>query len=240
MVTRRSATQTDAPPGALPRFTAVPLRARHDGWTPQRQRRFIEALASTGCVAEAARAAQMSLEACYVLRRRPNAHEFRRAWEQALDLACELLEDVAMTRAIGGVETPVYHFGEVVGTRRVYNDRLLMFLLRNRAPNRFAADSYQNADAAPKSQLERLKREWRAEWEAERRVETARNAGEVTAGLNAKLDLMRQRHLAQMSPHTRRLREAFEESQRRDKASGYLPGDEQRDEDRDEDAEAAE
>ena len=66
----------------------------------------------------------------------------------ALDLGVQRIEDVAMDRALNGVEVPVYHFGAVVGTRRVYNDRLLMFMLRIRAPKRFAADSWQSADAA--------------------------------------------------------------------------------------------
>jgi hypothetical protein len=37
----------DRPP--LPDFAPVPLRYRHDGWTPERQRGFIEALAATRC-----------------------------------------------------------------------------------------------------------------------------------------------------------------------------------------------
>ena len=61
MVTRCTESQS---PGAFPQFAPVSLRARHDGWTAERQRRFIEGLTSTSCVAEAERAAQMSLEAC--------------------------------------------------------------------------------------------------------------------------------------------------------------------------------
>ena len=223
MVTRPSTPQE---PGAFPQFTPVALRARHDGWTAQRQRRFIEALAQTGCVAEAARAAQMSLDACYKLRRRPNAQEFRRAWEQALDLACELLEDLAMTRAIEGTEQPVYYFGEQFGMRRVYNDRLVMFLLRNRRADRFAADSVRNADELIRTRLEKLKAEWRKEWEAERTKESRDNADDIVQSLNKKLELMRQRTMAQMSPRTRELLAAYEAAKQEDEASGYHPGDE--------------
>lgn len=42
-----------------------------------------------------------------------------------------------MDRALNGVEAPVFHGGEQVGTPRIYNDRLLMLLLNNRAPGRF-------------------------------------------------------------------------------------------------------
>ena len=46
----------------LPDFAPVPLRYRHDGWTPERQRGFIEALADTGCVSRATATVNMSLE----------------------------------------------------------------------------------------------------------------------------------------------------------------------------------
>lgn len=32
----------------LPEFTPVPRKPRHDGWTPERQKAFIAALADTG------------------------------------------------------------------------------------------------------------------------------------------------------------------------------------------------
>ena len=133
---------------------------RHDGWTPDRQRRFIEALADSGSVKRAAHAVNMTPEGAYLLRRHPKGHEFRAAWEAALALGVQRLEDVAMERAIHGVEVPVYHFGQIVGTRRVYNDRLLMFLLRNRAPERFAADGAKALSAVDQALLARLKREW--------------------------------------------------------------------------------
>lgn len=180
--------------GMLPSFTPVPRKCqRHDGWTPERQRGFIEALADTGSVRAAAHAATMTPESAYLLRRHPEAGEFRKAWEAALALGVQRLEDVAMDRALNGVEVPVYHFGAVVGTRRVYNDRLLMFLLRNRAPRRFAADSLNNGDAATRSQLARLKREWRREWEEERAAQDAREAEQAIAEIDAQLDRMIER-----------------------------------------------
>lgn len=182
--------------GMLPAFAPVPRHYnRHDGWTPERQRGFIEALADTGSVKAAAHAVNMTPEGAYLLRRHPEAHEFRKAWEAALALGVQRLEDVAMDRALNGVEVPVYHFGAVVGTRRVYNDRLLMFLLRNRAPKRFAADSLSSGDAATRSQLARLKREWRKEWEEELRTRMDEESEEVLRTLDAKLEAMRLRHV---------------------------------------------
>lgn len=62
--------------GALPAFTPVPrLRKRHDGWTPERKRLFIEALADTGSVRAAAHRVNMTPESAYLLRRHPEAGE---------------------------------------------------------------------------------------------------------------------------------------------------------------------
>jgi len=65
---------TPSPAGpALPPFAPIPLRPRHDGWTPARQRAFIVALAETACVEEAAAHVGLSRAAAYALRRRPDA-----------------------------------------------------------------------------------------------------------------------------------------------------------------------
>lgn len=71
-----------APP--IPAFTPVPVRARRDGWTAERQRMFIATLADTGCVGRAALAAGMSRESAYRLRRRKGAESFTAAWDSIL------------------------------------------------------------------------------------------------------------------------------------------------------------
>ncbi len=182
--------------GTLPSFLPVPRQtSRHDGWTPERQRRFIEALADTGSVEAAARAVNMSSVGAYLLRRHPEAKSFRKAWEAALALGVQRIEDVAMERALNGVEVPVYAYGKIIGTRRVYNDRLLMFMLRNRAPKRFAADGAKGMNAVDRQLLKRLKKQWRKEWEEERLAEEQRSDSDVLESLNAKLELMRRRQL---------------------------------------------
>jgi hypothetical protein len=200
--------------GTLPDFTPVPrLCNRHDGWTAERQRGFIEALADLGSVRAAANAVNMTPESAYQLRRHPEAREFRKAWEAALKLGVQRLEDIAMERAIHGVEVPVYHFGKIIGTRRHYNDRLLMFLLRNRAAKRFAAESWQKADAYTRQQLEKLKRQWLAEWEEEQR----NDSDVIIEGINRKLDLMRERIREGMSEEELRLEAALEDARNRRK-----------------------
>ena len=65
-------------------FTPVPLKARHDGWTPDRQVCFIEQLAATQSLTKACAAVGMSRVSAYKLRAHPDAAEFRSAWEKAL------------------------------------------------------------------------------------------------------------------------------------------------------------
>lgn len=117
---------------ALPEFTPVPRQKhRHDGWTPERQKAFIEALADTGSVSRAARLVNMAQANCYTLRRAPGADEFRRAWEAALDFGVQRLKDIAFERAIDGYLVPVFVGGKLMGYRRKTNDALLMFCLRH-------------------------------------------------------------------------------------------------------------
>jgi hypothetical protein len=61
-----------------------PPKIRRDGWTPERQFRFLGALASTRSVTKAARAAGMSRESAYRLRARKDGALFAAAWDQAL------------------------------------------------------------------------------------------------------------------------------------------------------------
>ena len=115
----------------LPDFTPVPRKYRHDGWTPERQKAFIAALADTGSVSRAAAMVNMAQTNCYTLRRAPGAESFRRAWEAALDFGLARLKDVAFERAIDGYLVPVFVAGKLMGFRRRHNDALLMFCLRH-------------------------------------------------------------------------------------------------------------
>ena len=68
----------------LPPFLPVPVRARRDGWTPDRQARFIAQLVRTACVRTAAAAIGLTRESAYRLRRHPGAGSFRAAWDTAV------------------------------------------------------------------------------------------------------------------------------------------------------------
>lgn len=118
-------------------FAPVPRRHRHDGWTPRRQRGFIAALAETGSVSLAAAAVNMAPEGAYSLRRQPGAEEFREAWDAALDHGAEIVDGAALERSIHGVPVPIFQGGKQVGERRVFNERLTMFLLQHRKPGKY-------------------------------------------------------------------------------------------------------
>jgi len=132
-----------APPHYDPAdYRWVPVRrvSRRDGWTEEKQRRFIETLADTGLVNVAAKAVGMSREACYQLRRSGHNAAFARAWDDARHHAGGLIEDITFERAILGVEHEVYNdAGEVVGARLVHDNRLLKYLLSHLKPERYGA-----------------------------------------------------------------------------------------------------
>ncbi|OZA93528.1 MAG: hypothetical protein B7X57_04710 [Erythrobacter sp. 34-65-8] len=202
----------------LPAFTPVPrAKDRSNGWKPQVQQAFIEALADTGSVRAACRRVGRSEHGAYQLRRHPEAAGFRAAWQAALDHGIARIEDVAMDRALNGVEVPVYSYGKLLGSRTVYNDRLLMFLLRNRAPERFADGRARALNALDKLELARLKKQWRAEWEAE----SAAEEQEVFDSIDALIDEMRSRTHRPRSPRAQAAYDHYLAVQAQDEASGY-------------------
>lgn len=140
-------------------FTPLLRKKRHNGWTAERQRNFIHALAETGSVKAAARRVGKTTEGAYQLRRQPEAESFRAAWEAALAGGVQRLTDIAMERAMEGVPIPVFHKGEQVGERRSYNDRLLMFMLKHHQPDRYGTGAGQAALAPGTKHPETLARE---------------------------------------------------------------------------------
>lgn len=111
------------------RFTPVPVKPRHDGWTPERQRGFIDRLCVTGCIARAARAVGKSPQSVYRLRDLPGATSFARAWDRALDAGQSYQIDCGLERALVGQSYPIMRGGKVVGERVRYDNRLAMTVL---------------------------------------------------------------------------------------------------------------
>jgi hypothetical protein len=108
-------------------FEPVPSRRRHDGWTPERQRAFVLALAKIGIVSAAAAAVGMSRKSAYALLERAGPESgFARAWAEAQASGRTHVEFSAIDAALHGREVPYFYRGRQCGVRRVYNDRLLI------------------------------------------------------------------------------------------------------------------
>lgn len=118
-------------PATVLAFTPVPLaRARRDGWSATRQRRFIALLYRTGVVAAAAKRVGMSAKSAYLLRKRAGAESFAAAWDRALDEARLRAFEAAMQVVTQGGVTPRYYRGRFVGTIRGFDYAMLIAALR--------------------------------------------------------------------------------------------------------------
>ena len=110
--------------------------------TRQRRQRFLEALAATGNVTLAARAAAVSRTSIYAHRQADE--DFERRWLEAEQIAGDRLEAEAWRRGVDGVSEPVVSAGRLVSDAegnpifvQRYSDQLLMALLRAHKPEKF-------------------------------------------------------------------------------------------------------
>lgn len=101
---------------------------RHDGWNQQRVQRFLDTLAHTGCVKDAARVAGMSAVAARRAQRRFPL--FATAWEDALACSRQGLIAIAYQRAVEGRETVIIRKGEEYQRKIEPSDAMLGLLIK--------------------------------------------------------------------------------------------------------------
>jgi hypothetical protein len=119
--------------GNIPKFTPVPRRTRNaDGWTEERQRGFITALAATGSVRRAAEAAGMSYASAYQLRKARGATSFVKAWDTAISTGVSHIYDTLLDHSLNGVPEPIFYAGKEVGERRRFNHKTMTWMIDNR------------------------------------------------------------------------------------------------------------
>ena len=111
---------------------------RSNSITPDRQRRFVAALAATGIVGKAARSIGKSTEALYRLKHLPGAEGFSAAWDAAVKRGLQRIDDCAIERALTGTRTPIVSGGEILGWWDKPDNTLLRFLLQHRLPQHYA------------------------------------------------------------------------------------------------------
>ena len=161
-------------------FTPVPRRrARRGGWSEERQRTFIFALARCGSVSRAARAAGMTPRSAYHLLDAPGADSFARAWDKAMAEGIERVRADALERAIGGAFVPVFRRGKLVRVEHRRCDRLAIALLSGKDRD---VDAYRRTAVARRSYWEDMRA-----LDA-RRAEERHQAEEVWARHQAVLD----------------------------------------------------
>lgn len=116
------------------RFTPVPLRRTHNGWSSTQQRDFVIALARGASVKQAATGLGRSRQSAYMLRGKPGAQSFAAAWAKALAFARDVR--TTGTRLTGLPElldillVPRFHGGRLVGFVQREDDRRLFADLR--------------------------------------------------------------------------------------------------------------
>jgi transposase-like protein len=103
--------------------------------TPEKEAAFLDALAETASVTRACETAGIARRTAYDWR--DADPEFAKAWDAAVQLGTEALEDEAVRRAHHGTDEAVFYQGAECGTVRRYSDTLLIFLLKARRPEKY-------------------------------------------------------------------------------------------------------
>ena len=113
------------------------LRARIDGFTPAKQRKFLKWLGRTGCVRDAA--AKAGISTTTIDRTRRKFADFDARCVAALALALPALEAIAYKRATVGAPAKVMRKGKVVEIRVQPSDAMLKLLLTGAAPRKYGS-----------------------------------------------------------------------------------------------------
>lgn len=118
-----------SPPGLADILPSLIASQRSDGWTPARQKRFLEAIAD-GCTVEAACAlVGLSVGSAYAFRRRAAGAAFALGWRGAVLVARDTVADALLTRALDGQVDVISRPDGSTITRHRYDNRLAAGLL---------------------------------------------------------------------------------------------------------------
>ncbi|MFL9842426.1 hypothetical protein ABS767_15760 [Sphingomonas sp. ST-64] len=124
----------------------VPDAQRYDGWTPEKQKRFLTALSRGHNVTQACAIVGMSRQTAYALRDSARGAAFALGWKAAQLRARDSLADELMDRAFNGVRESVTDDNGRITTRHRYDNQLAWKVL-NRLDKRADA-ACTDGDAA--------------------------------------------------------------------------------------------
>lgn len=96
---------------------------------------FLQALSETASITKACEISKLPRRTVYNWRE-ADPH-FAEAWDEALELGTDALEDEAIRRALHGTDKPVYQGGKRVGAVREFSDTLLIFMLKAKRPEKY-------------------------------------------------------------------------------------------------------
>jgi hypothetical protein len=147
------------PAPQVPEFDIAPTRKRHAGWTDERQRKFIERVALTGCVGDACALVGVASSSAYRLRNKAGAESFARAWDAALRQCATRLVAIGLDRAIHGRVERHYQNGELVMERRIPSDYLLTWFISRLDPLQFGSPGAKALAAASGDPREKARNE---------------------------------------------------------------------------------
>jgi hypothetical protein len=168
-------------------------RQRHDAFTDARKCVFLRALAKTGCLLDACRAAGISAKTAY--RHQESDPRFAENCRIALRMSATPIEFAAWSRAVEGVERE-FACGGQVHVRRIYSDSLLRLLLQGSNPKKYGANPGFTRKRLAKAERKQIEREARAEMRA--LESTLRpDEGKVAESIAAKLDVLDRRQAPQ-------------------------------------------
>jgi hypothetical protein len=93
---------------------------------------FLDHLSENGNISESCKLSGLARRDAY--RYRESDASFKAAWDKALQIGIDAMEDEAVRRATQGVDKPIYYKGCKVDTVKEYSDTLLIFLLKGKRP----------------------------------------------------------------------------------------------------------
>ncbi len=119
-----------------------------------KKRAFLAATMTTPRIGKACKMAGISTRTAYDWRMDQSDVLFQDAYAKAFKLGLMRAESEMWRRGIDGYDEPVYHQGQLVGTRRVYSDTAAIFMLKGADPEKYAERRHHTGQPATQVQVE--------------------------------------------------------------------------------------